>query len=53
MREADAPVAARVAHDAQPAAPVDAVKRLGLAAAGPKATEDYWSSLGGGNKMRS
>ena len=32
--------------------PEDAIKRLGLAAQGPKADDDYWASLGGGNKMR-
>ena len=30
----------------------DAVKRLGLAAQTPKATDDYWAGLGGGNTMR-
>ena len=32
--------------------PADAITRLGLAAQAPKAGEDYWASLGGGNKMR-
>ena len=30
----------------------DGFKRLGLAAEAPKQGDDYWASLGGGNKMR-
>jgi ubiquitin fusion degradation protein 1 len=33
-------------------AQADGFRRLGLAAQQPKAGDDYWSSLGGGNKMR-